>query len=965
MKNYSHSDISIGFLNAMRDFSIAPRESIVFDEFTRFHVEGDAKGSKNGFYIVHSNGLPAGAFGCNKRGISENWCIKNTDELTDIERATFHEQMALVKREREKQDAAKRDAARIKAEKRVEAAKAKAIKDAEIEPAAPLVEELPNDDDAAADYAVEQAEIEPDNRHAYLIKKDIQNYGLLIEGENLLIAARDVNGKVWTTQTISPNGDKRFQAGGKKQGNFHLIGNEIEKNGFNQLIVLVEGYATGATAYDALNKKYPVAICFDSGNLEPVALALREKYPRLKILIAGDNDAFNETNTGKEKAQKAFYALTGGASYVLPNFEKFKLTAEEFEPMLIEAFNKETTKYHESLGRGETVPAPPKPETKAGRAYYQRIVFSEIRESVQAAKPTDFNDMAQLPAFGINAVSEQLNKAIERIGLIEVEGGKLIQILRQIENEMIFYGNHVYQRTGSLVRPVREKQASEKGVSIPDSTLMIHQINSDWLIKHFSKVARWEKDGALIDAEKKYTDIYLSSVGEWKLPVLHGIIECPTLRRDGTLLNQSGYDKESGLYVDYQGEKVNVIDRPTKQDALDALEILKQPLKDFPFLAEIDRAVILAAMLTAVVRRSLSTAPMFAIDAPIMGSGKSLLSDIVAMLATGRKAIVVSQGRDETEDEKRLGALLMRGVPLLNLDNIERPVSGEMLCSILTQQQVSSRVLGQSKIVDLPTNVTMLATGNNLIFKGDMVRRVLLCQLDPQCERPDARKFDVDLNQWIPANRHKLLGAALTVMRAYIYAGKPLAGEITPYGSFDEWNNLIRASLLWLGVDDPMDTRQRLESSDPVKSELGAVLALWFAAIGSNGKTAAEVVNLCNMNADLKHALLDVAGNTRGNDAIDTKRLGRWLKKFEKRVEGGLRFERVGFNSDTKVTFWAVKKVTGNTGVTGNTPNHFSLEKIKKEKEKDFDMETGEIDTREPREPRESDFDLNSDVEEF
>lgn len=918
MKNYTHNDIIQAFTNALADFGIAPRESIVFDTFTRFDVEGDKKGSKNGWYILHSNGLPAGAFGCNKRMPNETktWCVKNANELTDIERAEFYAQMATAKATRDKSDAEKHHAARIDAEKRIDAAK-------------------PYD---------------ANNPRTYLINKNVQGYGVLVEGENLLIPDRDVNGKVWTVQTITPNGEKRFLSGGKKQGNFHLIGNEIKDNGFNQLIVLVEGYATGATAYDALNKKYPVAVCFDAGNLEPVALALREKYPRLKILIAGDNDAFTECgNAGKDKAQKAVYALTGGAAYVLPDFTT--VTQSEIQTAMLA-----------SQDSGNDWGS----EKSAKRKQQIERLKSERLAEYNDRKPTDFNDMAAW--LGVARVSEQLENGIERIGLITVEGGKLPQIINQIEGEMIFNGGNLYQRAGSLVRAIHtEKSIEEKGVTIHANTLTIHAINESWLSCYFTKIAKWQKYNARakrferIDAEPKYSNTYFSLVGDWNLSVLRGITECPTLRRDGSLVSKSGYDKASGLYVDYQGEKVNVLPNPTKQDALDALEILKQPLKDFSFLAEIDRAVILAAMLTAVVNYSIPTTPWFAIDAPIMGSGKSLLADIVSMIATGRKATVISQGNDETEDEKRLGALLMRGVPLLNLDNIERPVSGDMICSMTTQTQVSVRQLGQSKMIDLPTNCTKLATGNNIVFKGDMTRRVLLCQLDPQCERPDARKFDIDLNEWIPANRHKLLSAALTVLRGYIHAGKPLAGQITPYGSFDDWNNLIRASLLWLGVDDPMDTRQRLESSDPVKSELGAVLALWYAAIGSNGKTAAEVVNLCNMNADLKHALMDVAGNTRGNDAIDTKRLGRWLKKFEKRVEGGLRFERVGFNSDTKVTFWAVKKVTGNTGNTGNSSNLRGENGNQIVNAISTDIVV--IDTREPREPREND--LDSDIEEF
>ena len=865
MKNYTHNDIIHAFNNALADFGIAPpRESIVFDTFTRFHVEGDKKGSKNGRYILYSNGLPAGWFGCMNRDISEDWCIKNANELTDIERAEFYAQMATAKATREKSDAEKHHAARIDAEKRIERATTHT----------------------------------PDNPHAYLINKNVQGYGVLIEGENLLIPARDVNGKVWTLQTITPNGDKRFQTGGKKQGNFHLIGNEIKDNGFNQLIVLAEGYSTAATDYESLGKKYTVAVCFDCSNLEPVALALREKYPRLKILIAGDNDAFKENNAGKDKAQKACYALTGGAAYVLPDFTT--VTQSEIQAAMLA-----------SQGGGDDWGN----EKSAKRKQQIERLKNERLAEYNDRKPTDFNDMAAW--LGVARVSEQLENAIERIGLITVEGGELPQIVKQIEGEMLFNGGNLYQRAGSLVRAIHtEKAIEEKGLTIPANTLTIHAINESWLSCYFTKIAKWQKYNARakrferIDAEPKYSNTYFSLVGDWNLPVLRGIIECPTLRRDGSLLLKNGYDKASGLYVDYQGEPVNVLPNPTKQDALDSLEILKQPIKDFKFLAEIDRAVILAAMLTAVVRHSLPTAPLFAIDAPVKGSGKTLLADIVSMLATGRKSIPISQGHDESEDEKRISALLMRGISAFNLDNIERPVSGDFINTLLTSEIVSTRILGQSKVVDLQTNVTILATGNNLVFKGDMTRRVLLARLDPQSERPDAIKFDVDLRgEWIPANRHKLLCAALTVLRGYIHAGKPKQ-DVDQYGSFENWSDLIRLSLIWLGVPDPCETRERLESNDPIKQSLGAVLSLWFAAYQSQGKTAAEIAESCELsqNADLKHALMDIAVSKRG-DSIDAKRLGQWVKRYLNRVVDGLRFEQAGQDSNTHKIFWRVSKI--------------------------------------------------------
>ena len=69
---------------------------------------------------------------------------------------------------------------------------------------------------------------------------------------------------------------------------------------------------------------------------------------------------------------------------------------------------------------------------------------------------------------------------------------------------------------------------------------------------------------------------------------------------------------------------------------------------------------MLGAMLTALDRRSMATAPLHAFTAPVAGSGKSLLVDIAAALTTGQPAPVISQGRTEEELEKRLGAALSR-----------------------------------------------------------------------------------------------------------------------------------------------------------------------------------------------------------------------------------------------------------------------------------------------------------------
>ena len=75
--------------------------------------------------------------------------------------------------------------------------------------------------------------------------------------------------------------------------------------------------------------------------------------------------------------------------------------------------------------------------------------------------------------------------------------------------------------------------------------------------------------------------------------------------------------------------------------------------------------------LTPFDRRSLATTPLHAFTSPVAGTGKSLLVDVASMLVSGQLAPVISQGRSEEELEKRLGAALIAGDPLISIDNCE------------------------------------------------------------------------------------------------------------------------------------------------------------------------------------------------------------------------------------------------------------------------------------------------------
>ena len=121
-------------------------------------------------------------------------------------------------------------------------------------------------------------------------------------------------------------------------------------------------------------------------------------------------------------------------------------------------------------------------------------------------------------------------------------------------------------------------------------------------------------------------------------------------------------------------------------------------------------------------------------------------------------------------------------------DNIEHPFGSPSLCSVLSQREFKDRILGGSSTATVSTESCFLATGNNLTFIGDLTTRTLLCQLDPQVERPEERSFSIDLHKYIPEHRPQLVKAGLTILRAYHVAGKP-AQDIKQFGRFEEWSD--------------------------------------------------------------------------------------------------------------------------------------------------------------------------------
>lgn len=243
----------------------------------RFHVEGDKRGTRNGWYVFFSYPIAAGAVGSWKTGESFSWCSKSKQQLSKVEREALRKQYRQARQLRIQQQAQGQQ----QAAKRAQAIFDKAI------PANP--------------------------NHAYLLHKQVSVEGLLQYRDALLIPLRDIEGRLWSLQFIKPDGSKMFLSGGRTKGVFFALG-AMQADG---VIYIAEGFSTAATVHQW--KQATTLAAMNAGNLLPVGLAVRQEYPKAKIVFAADNDRFRlGGNIGKDKAEEA--ARIVGGSVLLPEF---------------------------------------------------------------------------------------------------------------------------------------------------------------------------------------------------------------------------------------------------------------------------------------------------------------------------------------------------------------------------------------------------------------------------------------------------------------------------------------------------------------------------------------------------------------------------------------------------------------------------------------------------------------------
>jgi hypothetical protein len=472
--------------------------------------------------------------------------------------------------------------------------------------------------------------------------------------------------------------------------------------------------------------------------------------------------------------------------------------------------------------------------------------------------------------------------------LIRVVAGDLHRVVDAAEKELA--GRERHYQAGGLIVSISTDPTNGDPAIVPTSLPA--------LTRELSVVSTWEKYDARAaswvrcDPPHRHSAILYDAQSFRHLPPLAGLARQPYFREsDGKLISQPGYDKTSQRFGVFDSRQF-VIPDPTLNAARTALALLEELLQEFHFVAATDKAAALAAIFTAVVRPTLAHAPGFHVRAPVFGSGKTYLCELIGAFAGPAGNAKVSYPTTSEEATKVILSLLLTSPAVIEFDDMDTDwIPHGTIKRMLTAEQITDRILGVSKTATVSTRTLFLGSGNNVGPVRDLLRRVLTVHIDPRCSTPATMTYKSNPVERVRQQRGLYVSAVITIILAWRRAGSHRADidSIVTYGG--AWSDYCRHPLIWLGHPDPASALLEQVRHDPDGDALGGLMTEWRATFGSIPTTVRKAVEVADRgNTDLLDAMREFPVEERGE--INRSKLGWLLKKNANRIVGGYSFQK-------------------------------------------------------------------------
>lgn len=417
----------------------------------------------------------------------------------------------------------------------------------------------------------------------------------------------------------------------------------------------------------------------------------------------------------------------------------------------------------------------------------------------------------------------------------------------------------------------------------------------------------YDEDGSQVDLRTGIAKAILKDPDPQGLifPRVERIVPHPFVSRDGAIVDLQGYSASSKTFL-CDGARAgadngwSIPRNPTRTDALTALALYQNLVREFWFATETDRSVAISMLITACLPTPMRTRPLVYINAHSEGTGKSLLIELGEVLADGAPSRFRVDMGDETEGaefRKAMVSQFVGGAHLVVMDNISKPVRSGLLERWLTSEQLSERILGGNAMFVGPPPF-FVANGNNVKVNRDGARRGVFSNQNTNGVPVEMRKFSRshgEMIAYVTAHRKEFICAAVTIIKHYIDQGRPVVDHIG-MPSFEDWVDNVCCPLIYLGVPDPLANRMEAARAATMDTErsFGAFLLAAAAEfpVGSRPWTvrdmivkasAADPENGSILRPDLHAAIAAVAsdGFIGATPRLSSRYLGLFLAQAE------------------------------------------------------------------------------------
>jgi hypothetical protein len=472
-----------------------------------------------------------------------------------------------------------------------------------------------------------------------------------------------------------------------------------------------------------------------------------------------------------------------------------------------------------------------------------------------------------------------------------------------------------FVRSGSLVRVVVDENGRH--------TIEAHNVNT--MRGYLARVANWQKlrkageggDQVVINCAPRLDVVQdvlnQPEYAEAGIPPLRGVVSAPVLGPDRTIRYRLGYDAMTWLFI--VGDEILIPDDPPTDEEVDAAKqlLLVDMLGDFPFVDEPSRAHAIALLLSPHCRPAISgPTPLYVIDAPAAGTGKSLLAEAARAVFSPSGGTMMMPGESEDEWRKRITSAVGEGTSHIALDNVQRRLHSSSLAAALTMDTWSDRLLGKNEMVHYPVRCTWIATGNNIALSEEIARRTCWIRMNANVEQPYKRAGfkHVNLVEWVKSNRAELVNALMVLVRAWLEAGCPSWEGQAP-GGYAAWADTIGGILDVASIPGFLGNAEEVyERLDPDRAPWRAFVAAWAEKHGTEGVKSRDLLALHD------HLELDIIADT-GEHGARTRKMGKALAKHQDRVYGEWTITRSG--SSRRAVLWALKPAVWQ-GQPANSP---------------------------------------------